>query len=149
MFLYPDCVSLTSFKTILFQRLGLSDIDARIVAACNGTEYFAASLIAIFIIERVGRRRLMLYSAAGQTITMVLLAILGSINNSPAQIVSCVLLFVFNSIFALGWLGMTWLYVRAPFIVTDTMLLKLCLTAARRNCWIAYQSSSQRAQYSI
>ncbi|OCB89042.1 general substrate transporter [Sanghuangporus baumii] len=113
---------ITYYATILFQRLGLSDINSRIVAACNGTEYFLASLIAIFIIERVGRRRLMLYSAAGQTITMILLAILGSINNSSAQVVSCVLLFVFNSIFALGWLGMTWLYpaeivglrIRAP-----------------------------------
>ncbi|EJC98736.1 general substrate transporter [Fomitiporia mediterranea MF3/22] len=114
---------ITYYATILFQRLGLSDINSRIVAACNGTEYFAASLIAIFIIERAGRRRLMLWSAFGQTITMVLLAILGSINNNPAaQIVSCVLLFVFNSIFALGWLGMTWLYpaeivglrIRAP-----------------------------------
>ncbi|KAL5519459.1 hypothetical protein ACEPAH_1142 [Sanghuangporus vaninii] len=113
---------ITYYATILFQRLGLSDINSRIVAACNGTEYFLASLIAIFIIERVGRRRLMLYSAAGQTITMILLAILGSINNSAAQVTSCVLLFVFNSIFALGWLGMTWLYpaeivglrIRAP-----------------------------------
>jgi hypothetical protein len=41
----------------------------------------------------------------------VLLAILGSINNSASQIVSAVLLFVFNSFFAIGWLGMTWLYV--------------------------------------
>ncbi|KAL5494751.1 hypothetical protein ACEPAI_212 [Sanghuangporus weigelae] len=113
---------ITYYATILFQRLGLSDINSRIVAACNGTEYFLASLIAIFIIERVGRRRLMLYSAVGQTITMILLAILGSINNSVAQVISCVLLFVFNSIFALGWLGMTWLYpaeivglrIRAP-----------------------------------
>lgn len=81
-----------------------------------------ASLIAIFIIERVGRRKLMLFGAAGQCVTMILLAILGSINNPAAQIISAVLLFVFNSFFALGWLGMTWLYpaeivglrIRAP-----------------------------------
>ena len=42
---------------------------------------------------------------------MILLAILGSLkDNNAAQIVSCVLLFVFNSFFAIGWLGMTWLY---------------------------------------
>ena len=45
---------------------------------------------------------------------MILLAILGSLkDNNAAQIVSCVLLFVFNSFFAIGWLGMTWLYVRS------------------------------------
>ena len=94
-------------QTILFQRLGLSDVNSRIVAACNGTEYFLASLIAIFIIERFGRRKLMLFGATGQCLTMVLLAVLGSINNSASQIISAVLLFVFNSFFAVGWLGMT------------------------------------------
>ncbi|KIK65384.1 hypothetical protein GYMLUDRAFT_38835 [Collybiopsis luxurians FD-317 M1] len=101
---------ITYYATILFERLGINDVKSRILAACNGTEYFLASLVAIFLIDRVGRRRLMLMSAVGQCITMVLLAILGSINNSAADIVSAVLLFVFNSIFAVGWLGMTWLY---------------------------------------
>lgn len=64
------------------------------------------------LIERVGRRKLMFFGSVGQTLTMVLLAILGSINRPAAQIVSAVLLFVFNSFFAVGWLGMTWLYVR-------------------------------------
>ena len=54
----------------------------------------------------------MLFGATGQCITMALLAVLGSINNSGARVVSAVLLFLFNSIFAVGWLGMTWLYVR-------------------------------------
>ncbi|KAG2140509.1 general substrate transporter [Suillus bovinus] len=108
--------------TILFQRLGLSDVTSRLIAAANGTEYFLASLIAIFIIDRIGRRKLMLFGAVGQCITMILLAVLGSIQGTGAQVVSAVLLFVFNSFFAIGWLGMTWLYpaeivgleIRAP-----------------------------------
>ncbi|KIY46627.1 general substrate transporter [Fistulina hepatica ATCC 64428] len=101
---------ITYYATVLFERLGLSDVKSRIIAACNGTEYFMVSLITIFIIERVGRRKLMIGGAIGQSLTMVLLAILGKVNTSAAQIVSAVLLFVFNSFFALGWLGMTWLY---------------------------------------
>ncbi|ESK91800.1 sugar transporter stl1 [Moniliophthora roreri MCA 2997] len=103
---------ITYYATLLFERLGLSDVKSRIIAACNGTEYFLASLIAIFIIDRIGRRKLMLFGAVGQCLTMVLLAILGSLpkSNNAAQIVSAVLLFVFNSFFAVGWLGMTWLY---------------------------------------
>ncbi|KAF8915880.1 general substrate transporter [Mucidula mucida] len=101
---------ITYYATLLFERLGLSDVKSRILAACNGTEYFLISLLAIVLIDRIGRRKLMLFGAVGQCITMVLLAVLGSINNSAAQIVSAVLLFVFNSFFALGWLGMTWLY---------------------------------------
>ncbi len=98
-------------QTILFERLGISDTKSRIIAACNGTEYFLASFIAVALIERVGRRKLMFFGSIGQTLTMVLLAILGSINKPAAQIISAVLLFVFNSFFAVGWLGMTWLYV--------------------------------------
>ncbi|KAI1796243.1 general substrate transporter [Ganoderma leucocontextum] len=113
---------ITYYATLLFERLGIDDVKARIVAACNGTEYFLASLIAIFLIDRIGRRPLMLFGAIGQTITMVLLAVLGSIDTSGTQVASAVLLFVFNSFFAVGWLGMTWLYpaeivglrIRAP-----------------------------------
>ncbi|KAJ3973868.1 general substrate transporter [Lentinula raphanica] len=101
---------ITYYATILFERLGINDVKSRILAACNGTEYFLASLVAIFLIDRVGRRKLMLFGGIGQCLTMVLLAVLGSINNSAADIVSAVLLFVFNSFFAVGWLGMTWLY---------------------------------------
>lgn len=113
---------ITYYATILFQRLGLSDVTSRLIAAANGTEYFLASIIAIFIIDRIGRRKLMLFGAVGQCITMILLAVLGSVRGTGAQVVSAVLLFVFNSFFAIGWLGMTWLYpaeivgleIRAP-----------------------------------
>ncbi|KAF8974186.1 general substrate transporter [Flammula alnicola] len=86
----------------LFERLQISDTKSRIIAACNATEYFIASLI--------GRRKLMFFGSVGQTGTMILLAILGSINNSASRVISAILLFVFNSFFAVGWLGMTWLY---------------------------------------
>ncbi|KAF8434584.1 general substrate transporter [Boletus edulis BED1] len=113
---------ITYYATLQFQRLGLSDVTSRIIAAANGTEYFLASLIAILLIDRVGRRKLMLFTAVGQSLTMVLLAVLGSVKGNGAQVVSSVLLFVFNSFFAVGWLGMTWLYpaeivglrIRAP-----------------------------------
>lgn len=100
-----------SWQTLLFERLGIRDVLARIIAACNATEYFIASLIAIFLIDRVGRHKLMLFAATGQCLTMVLLAVLGKVNTVSARVTSAVLLFVFNSIFAIGWLGMTWLYV--------------------------------------
>ncbi|CAK5267260.1 unnamed protein product [Mycena citricolor] len=113
---------ITYYATILFQRLGLSDTTSRIIAACNGTEYFMASIVAIYLVDRIGRRPLMLSCSAGMCLTMVLLAILGKVNNSAANVVSAVLLFVFNTFFAIGFLGITWLYaaeivginIRAP-----------------------------------
>ncbi|KAK7543854.1 sugar transporter STL1 [Phyllosticta citricarpa] len=110
--------------------VGLSPFISRILAACNGTEYFLASWIPVFIIEKVGRRSLMLFGAVGMSLSMAVLAIANSINegktaaerNTAAGIVAALFLFVFNSFFAVGWLGMTWLYpaeivplrIRAP-----------------------------------
>ena len=64
----------------------------------------------------------MLFGALGQSISMAVLAITQSIGSTKAGIGSTVFLFVFNSVFAVGWLGMTWLYpaeivplrIRAP-----------------------------------
>ncbi|KAL8389061.1 hypothetical protein RB595_008818 [Gaeumannomyces hyphopodioides] len=113
---------ITYYAAVIYSRLGMSDFMSRLLAALNGTEYFLASWPAVFLVERVGRRKLMLFGAVGQAVTMAILAGVGSRNELPYQITGIVLLFVFNTFFAIGWLGMTWLYpaeivplrIRAP-----------------------------------
>ncbi|PWY80725.1 MFS monosaccharide transporter [Aspergillus heteromorphus CBS 117.55] len=108
--------------TVLENQLGMSLEMSRLIAACNGTEYFLASWVAVFTIERFGRRSLMLFGAAGMSISMVILAITASMSSDGARVACVVFLFVFNTFFAIGWLGMTWLYpaevvplrIRAP-----------------------------------
>lgn len=99
--------------------IGMTPFMSRILAACNGTEYFIASWFPIFIIEKVGRRPLMLIGAVGMSLSMMSLAIATKfVYSSSAGIAAAVFLFVFNTFFAFGWLGMTWLYpaeiVRLP-----------------------------------
>jgi len=114
--------------TIYEQQIGLSGLLSRILAACNGTEYFIASWVAVFTIERVGRRPLMLFGAVGMSVSMVVLAISTSFKNTAGGIAAAVFLFVFNTFFAIGWLGMTWLYpseivplrIRAPSSALST-----------------------------
>lgn len=74
-------------QTILFERLGLDDVKSRILAACNGTEYFLASLIAIFIIDRIGRRKLMLFGAVGQCITVRSTRVMSTLNTTDFDLV--------------------------------------------------------------
>lgn len=108
--------------TIYQNEIGLSPVMSRILAACNGTEYFLASWIAVFIIEKCGRRKLMIFGAIGQSASMVVLAVMTKLGGSRPGIVAAAFLFIFNTFFAVGWLGMTWLYpaeivplrVRAP-----------------------------------
>jgi hypothetical protein len=116
---------ITYYLTSVLSGMGLSDLMSRIISGVNGTCYFLTSLIAITIIERVGRRPLMLWTAAAQCVTMAVLAGLYNIEhegNKAAQGVSVLCLFLFNTWFSIGWLGMTWLYpaeitplrIRAP-----------------------------------
>ncbi|KAI1215133.1 general substrate transporter [Annulohypoxylon truncatum] len=102
---------ITYYAPVIYSGLGMSDFMARLLAAINGTEYFLASWPAVFIVERVGRRNLMLFGAAGQSMSMAVLAGVNSApDNKSAQACAVAFLFVFNTFFAIGWLGMTWLY---------------------------------------
>ncbi|KAL6721521.1 hypothetical protein ACLMJK_000625 [Lecanora helva] len=108
--------------TIYQNEIGLDGLTSRALAAANGTEYFLASWIAVFTIEKFGRRKLMLFGAAGMSFSMVILAVMDSIKGKGPGIVAALFLFIFNTFFAIGWLGMTWLYpaeivplrIRAP-----------------------------------
>ncbi|OAA56083.1 sugar transporter STL1 [Cordyceps fumosorosea ARSEF 2679] len=101
---------ITYYAAKIYADLGMSPFLARLLAALNGTEYFLASWPAVFLVERVGRRKLMLFGAVGQACTMAILAGVNSHKTDASRIAGVVFLFVFNSFFAVGWLGMTWLY---------------------------------------
>ncbi|KAI7916095.1 sugar transporter STL1 [Pyricularia oryzae] len=113
---------ITYYAAVIYSGLGMSDFMSRLLAALNGTEYFIASWPAVWLVERVGRRKLMLFGAAGQALTMAASAGVTSRSEEGFQIAGVVLLFIFNTFFAIGWLGMTWLYpaeivplrIRAP-----------------------------------
>ncbi|KAJ5423082.1 Major facilitator superfamily domain general substrate transporter [Penicillium cf. griseofulvum] len=118
---------ITYYAPQLYAEIGLAKGNLpKLLAACNGTEYLMAAFIPIYIIEKAGRRPLMLFGAAGMSLSMAVLAgtnyRLTVLNDSRAGIGQAVFLFVFNTFFAIGWLGMTWLYpaeivplrIRAP-----------------------------------
>lgn len=71
-----------------------------LLSGFNGVAYFLSSLVPIPLIERVGRRKLMIFSAAGQTVAMAILAATtADPGNSAKGIVAAVMLFVFNFFF--------------------------------------------------
>ncbi|KAK2071547.1 hypothetical protein P8C59_005961 [Phyllachora maydis] len=113
---------ITYYAAVIYSGLGMSDFMSRLLAALNGTEYFLASWPAVWLVERVGRRGLMLFGSVGQAASMAVLAGVNSTKEPSLQVTAVVFLFVFNTFFAVGWLGMTWLYpaeivplrIRAP-----------------------------------
>ncbi|KAK0618975.1 general substrate transporter [Immersiella caudata] len=113
---------ITFYAAVIYSNLGMSGFMSRLLAAVNGTEYFLASIPAMFLVERVGRRKLLLFGTIGQAATMAVLAGVNSRTDKGFQIAGIIFLFVFNTFFALGWLGTSWLYpaeivplrIRAP-----------------------------------
>lgn len=117
--------------TIYQQYIGMKPLESRILAACNGTEYFLASLIPIFIIDKVGRRKLFIFGTTGQFLTMLFLFVTMELDKkgvNGAAVGAAVLLFVFNTFFGMSLLSLTWLYppevssleVRAPTTAIST-----------------------------
>ncbi|CUM64839.1 uncharacterized protein PRCAT00002454001 [Priceomyces carsonii] len=126
--------------TIFEVYIGMPPKQSKILAACNGTEYFLASLIGFWTIERLGRRFLLIWGAVGMSVTMAILTATNWKANpdfknldspdkdSKAAIASAVFLFVFNSCFGITYLGGTWLVppeilplgIRAPGAALST-----------------------------
>jgi MFS family permease len=119
---------ITYYIPKLLENLKMGTVNSRLISACNGTEYFLASWVAVFTIEIFGRRTLMLFGAVGMSISMAILAITDSLGTMAGNTACTVFMFVFNTCFAIGWLGMTWLYpaeivplkIRAPANAVST-----------------------------
>lgn len=122
---------ITYYLTTVLTGMGIGPVLSRILSGVNGTCYFLTSIAALFMVERFGRRPLMLWTALLQAATFAILAGLYKevkADNKAAQGVSVLMLFLFNTWFSIGWLGMTWLYpaevtplrIRAPANAVST-----------------------------
>ncbi|KAH8692216.1 general substrate transporter, partial [Talaromyces proteolyticus] len=94
------------------ENLGLSASQTRIVSATvNGIGYFASGFISTSVVERIGRRKLMIIGSAGMAIGMGVVA--GTTRysyNVKIAAVAAAFIFTIQASFAIGWLAIVWLY---------------------------------------
>ncbi|KAF6789670.1 sugar transporter, partial [Colletotrichum musicola] len=71
-----DSINLLTYyiSYVLQNSVGLDRHTSLLVGGINGIEYLVAAIIPIWTIERFGRRKLLLLSACGQTISMAILS---------------------------------------------------------------------------
>ncbi|KAJ9634208.1 hypothetical protein H2199_009092 [Coniosporium tulheliwenetii] len=101
---------ITYYAPVIFEvSVGMSHNLAMLLAGFNGVAYFLSSLIPIWLLDRLGRRKLMLFACAGQAACMAVLAITVSNGSKPAGYVAIIMLFLFNFFFAVGLLAIPWL----------------------------------------
>ncbi|KAI3000832.1 transcriptional regulator family: Fungal Specific TF [Aspergillus niger] len=101
---------ITYYNTVIFEdSVGMSHNLALLMAGFNGVAYFASTFVPIWAIDRLGRRKLMLFAAAGQCACMAILAGTVYDGSHASGIVATVMLFLFNFFFGVGLLAIPWL----------------------------------------
>ncbi|KIW48354.1 uncharacterized protein PV06_00949 [Exophiala oligosperma] len=111
-------INVTSyFQTYIFiHAINLSELLARILAAAGSVDYLIFSFLAWFLIERFGRRRVMMVSAFAcsacwTTISISLgLSETGKANAYSMGALATTAFFLFFASFGSGVLGVPWLY---------------------------------------
>ncbi|KAF9768103.1 hypothetical protein IL306_014657 [Fusarium sp. DS 682] len=109
-------INITSYymPTVLIKSVGLSESMARLLSACNAVSYLIFSSMAIFLVERWGRRGLMLLSTAGQLLSFLVITILlrYAVGDKKEVLGSASVAFFFFYFisFGVGMLGVPWLY---------------------------------------
>ena len=101
---------------IFINALNLDVLLSRILAAAGSVDYLIFSCLAYFVIERFGRRKVMICSSLACSICWIVIAISLSISDTgrgdtyKLGIVAVSFFFVFFASFGMGVLGVPWLY---------------------------------------
>ena len=112
-------INVTSYylPTVLIESVGLTNRMARLLAACNSVSYLLFSLIGIPNVERWGRRKMMMYAAAGQASCYLIITVLIRYTEIPGYAAktkvaeaSIAFFFLYYVFFGIGWQGVPWLY---------------------------------------
>ena len=100
----------TYANQILSTSFNLAPGLSHLIAACGGTEYAICSLLSVFLIEGLGRRRAFMWTATGMAACFIAIPILLSTSARSNQLAGAGLLFLFNTFFGLAWVGGPFLY---------------------------------------
>ncbi|KAK7222986.1 hypothetical protein V2G26_010989 [Clonostachys chloroleuca] len=103
---------ITYYSTTIYeQEIGLSPYIARLLAGCTATVYFLSSIPALWTMERLGRRTLLMSGSAGMMVSMVIMGVMMQISGSRAAgIVAAAFIFIYQFFFASTWSPASWIY---------------------------------------
>ncbi|KAF8063305.1 general substrate transporter [Lyophyllum atratum] len=110
-------INVTSYylPLVLQNSVGLSNNLSRLLAACNSVSYLIFSFAGLVLIERAGRRKMMMWGAAGQFVCYAFISGLLSQTDDPENGTkfgagATAFFFLYYVFFGVCWQGVPWLY---------------------------------------
>ncbi|KAK9319983.1 general substrate transporter [Lipomyces orientalis] len=83
---------------------------ALILGGCTEVTFLVGSALPLFVMDRFGRRNLLMISSVGLCLSFVMVAILLSIGSRGAAYGSTAFIFLFQLFYGVGWLPVPWFY---------------------------------------
>ncbi|KAI8624828.1 putative sugar transporter [Xylariaceae sp. FL1651] len=102
--------------TLLHESVGFDLQTSRLLAAVSGTIYLAAGFFSLVVIDRVGRRKLMLFGSLAMTICHLISSLTLKVGqDDPSRLkmfgsVAVAFFVIFHAVFAPTWGGVPWVY---------------------------------------
>jgi MFS family permease len=105
----------TVYAPECFQKAGFSSQKSQLIAGINNITYMLSTLVAVFTLDRFGRRFSLFWGAAAQGISLILLSIMVhpsmlAKNATAYGIAGTVFIFMYTAFFGMTWLTVPWLY---------------------------------------
>ncbi|KAG0175043.1 hypothetical protein DFQ28_002323 [Apophysomyces sp. BC1034] len=103
----------TYYLTNVFLQANMEQSTAMLMAGVDSIVYLLGSLLPVFFVERVGRRKIMLWGLVGQAITLVCIGgcqKAGLDGYAAGSKGAAAFTMLYNFVFGASWLGMAWLY---------------------------------------
>jgi MFS family permease len=99
------------YGPVMFQEtMGMSRNLAMILGGCIQCTYLVGSAIPVFLMDRFGRRTLLIICSAGLCLCFVMVSILLSLGRTDAAYGATAFIFIFQIFYGVGWLPVPWFY---------------------------------------
>jgi sugar porter (SP) family MFS transporter len=104
---------ITYYMSNVFLQIGTSYFMALLLSGINSTTYFISSFVPIWLIDRFGRKTLLIYGSVGMMCMMIMLTVSLSFGteNFTAGVFAILSIFLFNIFYSTGgWMATPFLY---------------------------------------
>ncbi|KAF2099674.1 general substrate transporter [Rhizodiscina lignyota] len=95
---------------ILENSMGLTRNLSLILGGAAQCTYLVGSAIPVFVMDRFGRRNLLMWCSAGLSICFIVVAILLSLGTKGPAYGATAFIFIFQLVYGVGWLPVPWFY---------------------------------------